>query len=46
VALTDAFASDAGKQSQWSAFLERSRLVEKAVTLPEVVRTIAPFWFR
>ncbi len=43
VALTNAFASDGGKQTQWSAFLDRSRVVDKAVTLPEVVRTIAPF---
>jgi predicted nucleotidyltransferase component of viral defense system len=43
IALTDAFALDGAKRVQWSAFLDRSRIVEKAATLPEVVRTIAPF---
>lgn len=43
VALTDAFALDGAKQTQWSAFLERSRVVETEVTLPNVVTTIAPF---
>jgi methionyl-tRNA synthetase len=42
-ALTDTFSTDASKQAQWSAFLERSRVAEKAVTLHEVVRTIASF---
>jgi predicted nucleotidyltransferase component of viral defense system len=43
VGLTDTFALDATKQTQWSAFLERSRVVEKTVTLPAVVMTLAPF---
>ena len=43
VALTDAFALDTAKQAQWSAFVERSRLAEKAVRLSEVVGAIAPF---
>lgn len=43
IALTDAFALDGAKRVQWSAFLDRSGIVEKAATLPEVVRIIAPF---
>ncbi|HYP98168.1 MAG TPA: nucleotidyl transferase AbiEii/AbiGii toxin family protein [Polyangiaceae bacterium] len=43
-ALTEAFALNAAKQSQWSAFLGRSAVaVGPKLTLPEVVAAIAPF---
>jgi hypothetical protein len=43
LALTEAFALDSGKQSQWSAFLGRSRVLDRILTLPEVVTAITPF---
>lgn len=38
VGLTDTFASDAGKQKQWAAFLKKNRL--QTAALPEVVGRI------
>ena len=43
VALTDAFARDATKQAQWLGFLKRSGVVDHSVSLPDVVKAIAPF---
>lgn len=43
VALTSRFALDRTKQTQWSAFLDRSRVTDKSLQLPQVVDTIAPF---
>jgi predicted nucleotidyltransferase component of viral defense system len=43
LALTGAFALDAAKQSQWSAFLGRSGVMDSKLTLPEVVAAITPF---
>ena len=42
LALTDAFANDAGKQTQWRAFVRRGRLSEDA-PLAEVVVTLRAF---
>ena len=41
-ALTDEFATDAGKQAQWQAFVRRSRLSEEA-TLAEVIVALRDF---
>ena len=43
VALTDEFADDRQKQSQWTAFLRRSRLEIAPAELPEVVQGIENF---
>ncbi|MCK6536828.1 MAG: nucleotidyl transferase AbiEii/AbiGii toxin family protein [Polyangiaceae bacterium] len=43
LALTATFASDPTKQTQWQAFLSRSRVTDNSVTLPEVVSVIGPF---
>jgi hypothetical protein len=43
VALTQAFAEDRGKQTQWTAFLARARLASSPVTLAEVVRALQEF---
>ncbi|MBI3206659.1 MAG: nucleotidyl transferase AbiEii/AbiGii toxin family protein [Myxococcales bacterium] len=43
LALTAAFALDPTKQTQWEAFLSRSRLTETGVTLPEIISVIGPF---
>ena len=42
-ALTTSFASDPTKQTQWKAFLSRSRVSETSVTLPEVIDAIRAF---
>lgn len=41
--LTESFATDATKQTQWKAFLRRSRVTDDDHTLQEVVATISPF---
>ena len=43
LALTPAFAADAGKQTQWRAFLKKSRLDNAPAELPEVVDVLARF---
>ncbi len=43
VGLTPEFVSDAGKLSQWQAFIRRSRLVSTNFSLETVVKTIADF---
>jgi len=43
LALTDTFALDPTKVVQWSAFLARSRVVDAALSLPEVVNVVASF---
>jgi len=43
IALTSAFASDDSKQEQWVAFMQRSKLGEKGLTLKEVVEFLAEF---
>ena len=43
VALTDTFAFDGPKQTQWHAFLSRSRVTDKTVGLDRVVAEIALF---
>lgn len=43
LALTDAFALDAGKQAQWRAFLNRTTLALAPEPLPELVAFIATF---
>lgn len=35
--LTDAFAADTGKQTQWNAFTKRSRLIDTPPDFPDVV---------
>jgi hypothetical protein len=41
--LSPEFVSDAGKQSQWQAFIRRSRLVATNLSLESVVKMIAAF---
>jgi Nucleotidyl transferase AbiEii toxin, Type IV TA system len=43
VALTDGFAADTGKQTQWQGFIRRSRLEHVSDNLAAVVTTIAVF---
>jgi predicted nucleotidyltransferase component of viral defense system len=43
VALTAAFSTDAAKKTQWSAFLKRSELQDKAGELDAVVAALAVF---
>ncbi|HEY5869491.1 MAG TPA: nucleotidyl transferase AbiEii/AbiGii toxin family protein [Candidatus Tectomicrobia bacterium] len=43
IALTDAFAADTGKQSQWQSFIRRSRLQHAPDSLVDVVTTLAVF---
>jgi len=43
LALTPAFAADAGKQRQWRAFLKKSRLDNAPAELAEVVDALARF---
>jgi Nucleotidyl transferase AbiEii toxin, Type IV TA system len=43
VALTDGFAADTGKQTQWQGFIRRSRLEHVPDNLAAVVTTIAVF---
>ncbi len=41
--LSNEFVSDAGKQSQWAAFVRRSRLDSKEISLESVVKVTADF---
>ncbi|MEM1032994.1 MAG: nucleotidyl transferase AbiEii/AbiGii toxin family protein, partial [Myxococcota bacterium] len=41
--LTESFATDATKQTQWRAFLRRSRVTGEEHTLQAVAATISPF---
>jgi len=43
IALTDAFAADIGKQTQWRSFIRRSLLQHAPDTLADVVTTLAMF---
>ena len=43
IALTDAFAADTGKQSQWQSFIRRSRQQHAPDSLVDVVTTLAVF---
>jgi hypothetical protein len=43
MALTDVFALNEVKATQWKAFLNRSQIVDSALALPEVVATIVLF---
>ena len=43
LALTDAFAQDAGKQTQWRAFLNRTTLALAPEPLPDLITFIATF---
>jgi predicted nucleotidyltransferase component of viral defense system len=43
IALSESFGLDGGKQAQWKAFLQRSGVAAKTLTLSEVVGMIAPF---
>jgi predicted nucleotidyltransferase component of viral defense system len=43
LALTATFSSDPTKQTQWKAFLSRSRATDNSVTLPEIIDAIGPF---
>jgi hypothetical protein len=43
LALTDAFANDAGKQTQWRAFLNRTTLALAPEPLSELIAFIAAF---
>jgi nucleotidyltransferase AbiEii toxin of type IV toxin-antitoxin system len=43
IGLSIEFVSDAGKLSQWDAFVRRSRLDTKEINLETVVRVIADF---
>jgi len=43
LALTEAFAHDAGKQTQWRAFLNRTTLALAPEPLPELIAFIATF---
>jgi hypothetical protein len=43
IALTEAFANDVNKKTQWAAFLSRSRVIESTVSLTQVVSTIRGF---
>lgn len=43
LALTEAFAQDAGKQAQWRAFLNRTTLALAPEPLPELIGFIATF---
>jgi hypothetical protein len=42
-ALTDEFAVDNAKQTQWAAFLKRNALTDGALRLPEVLRDLRGF---
>jgi hypothetical protein len=42
-ALTDEFASDRIKQTQWAAFLKRNALADKALELSKVVQDLRVF---
>lgn len=43
VALTETFSNDAGKQSQWRAFLKRTTIAVAPEPLPELIAFIATF---
>ena len=43
IALTDAFAADISKQTQWQSFIRRSRLQRAPDTLADVVTALAVF---
>jgi hypothetical protein len=43
VGLTDAFARDVKKQSQWSAFVRRQHLTADTFPLPEVLAFLSVF---
>ena len=43
VALTDAFAREAARQTQWQAFVRKSRLHDVPATFAEIVEAIAVF---
>jgi hypothetical protein len=43
VALTQAFAEDRGKQTQWTAFLARARLASSPISLADVVHALQQF---
>ena len=43
IALTDTFAADIGKQTQWRSFIYRSRLQHTPDTLADVIITLATF---
>jgi hypothetical protein len=43
VALTDAFAGDRGKRTQWAGFLKKSRLPDAPADLPTVIDALVPF---
>jgi hypothetical protein len=43
IALTNAFAADTGKQTQWRSFIRRSRLQHAPDTLADVVTVLATF---
>ncbi len=42
-ALTEVFANDTQKQTQWRAFLRKSRLTDSPAVLPDVITLLAPF---
>jgi Nucleotidyl transferase AbiEii toxin, Type IV TA system len=43
IALTQAFAEDAAKQAQWSAFLRRTAIALAPEPLPQLLRSVAAF---
>ena len=43
IALTDAFALDPQKQTQWKAFVSRMELSGKAAPLADVINALCPF---
>jgi hypothetical protein len=43
VALTEAFAADAGKQAQWRGFLRRTAIALAPAPLPELLAAVASF---
>jgi hypothetical protein len=43
LALSTTFTGDAAKQTQWTAFLKRSRVTAATLTLADIVETIGPF---
>jgi hypothetical protein len=42
-ALTPAFGADSRKQTQWRAFLRKTRLTEAPTALPDVIVVLASF---
>jgi len=43
IGLSNEFVTDAGKQSQWQAFVRRSRLDSKEISLENVIKVITDF---